>query len=62
MVWTHAPKRVHMERTVVEIALASPIISFNDGVQGLLPVFEKCNVAPGDFTTQSSRNVYYVRV
>ena len=62
MVWTHVPKRVHVERTVIEIALASAIINFNIGVQGLLPVFEKRNVAPGYFTTQSSINVVYVRV
>ena len=62
MVWTRAPKRVHVEKTVVEIALSSAIISFNNGVQGLLPVLEKCNVAPGYFTTQISQNVDYARI
>ena len=51
----------HVERAVVEIALASAIINFNNGVQGLLPVFEKCNVEPGYFT-QSSLKVDHVRV
>lgn len=62
MVWTRAPTRVHAERTVIEIALASAIISFNNGVQGLLPVFEKCNIVPGYFTTKSSLKVDYLRV
>ena len=56
------PKEFVWERTVVEIALASPIISFNNGVQGLLSVFESCNVALGYFTTKSSLNVDYVRI
>jgi len=41
MIWKRCPKRVHCNRATLEIAVASSVISFNEGQEGLRKVFDK---------------------
>ena len=40
-------------RRTLEVAVASAVIHFNEGGNGMLQVFNNCGVAPGHFTIQS---------
>lgn len=50
VIWQKCPKRVYVGRQTVETGVASAVIAFNDGGQGLLPVFELLGINPGLFT------------
>jgi len=51
VIWTRVPKRVYVERTVLETGVASAVIYFNKGMQGLIPVFKELGMEiPGHYT------------
>ena len=44
-------QRVYVERTVLETGVASAVIYFNKGMQGLIPVFKELGMEmPGHYT------------
>ena len=49
MSWKRCPKRVHCNRATLEIAVASSVISFNVGQEGLRKVFDKLFILPGHY-------------
>ena len=56
IIWTRCPKRVYVGNSIFKTAVASAVISFNDGANGLLPVFEKIGIECGFFTTDGFNN------
>ena len=55
LIWTRCPKRVYVGNSVFKTAVASAVIAFNDGSQGLLPLFERFGIDCGYFTTEGSK-------
>ena len=51
VIWKRCPKDVYVGRKTVECGVASSVICFNDGVSGILNVFNSMNIIPGKFTT-----------
>jgi hypothetical protein len=52
VIWKRCPKEVFVGRITLEISVASAVIAFNDGISGILDVFEYLNISPGSFATQ----------
>ena len=44
------------------MAASSAVICFNEGSQGLLPIYPKIGIEPGKYTVQGLRNVDVKRV
>ena len=40
VIWTRAPKSVYVGKNIIEIAVASAVLSFNDGAFGIIEVFK----------------------
>jgi hypothetical protein len=55
LIWTRCPKRVYIGNDVFKTAVASAVIAYNDGAQGLLPVFNKLGIEIGYFTKEGLR-------
>ena len=51
IIWTKCSKRVYVGRSTLEMCVASAVLSYNDGGQGLLPVYGKVGIEPGYFAT-----------
>ena len=51
IIWTKCPKRVYVGQSTLEMCVASAVLSYNGGGQGLLPVYEKVGIDPGYFAT-----------
>ena len=49
IVWTRAPKNVYVGKTVIEIAVTSAVLSFNDGGKGILAVLMYLGLKAGYF-------------
>ena len=49
VIWQRCPKDVFVGRTALEIGVASAVLSFNDGHQSLVNVFEKLGMEAGTF-------------
>ena len=62
MIWKRCPKRVHVNLLTLEIAVASSVLSFNDGQQGLIEVFKKLFIAVGDHCLQGMQKTDQLRV
>ena len=52
-IWRKAPKDKFVARRTLEVAVASAVIHFNEGGNGMLQVFNNCGIAPGHFTIHS---------
>ena len=52
LIWARCPKRVHVGNSTFKAAVASAVISFNDGAKGLLPVFYQLGIEPGNYTIE----------
>ena len=52
VLWTRCPKCVYVGRSTIEIAVASAVLYFNDGGQGILEVFKNLGLNIGYFTCQ----------
>ena len=50
-IWRKAPKDTFARRAL-EVAVASAVIHFNEGGNGMLQLFNNCGIAPGYFTIQ----------
>ena len=48
--WKKVPKDIFVGREVLEIGVSSAIINFNEGVCGIIGLFETLNLNPGYFT------------
>lgn len=62
MVYRRCPKRVYSNRTTLEIAVASAVISFNEGEQGLSSVFEKLHIPVGHYYSKGLHNIDITRM
>ena len=51
-IWKRCPKDIIVGRKTLEFGVASAIISFNDGISGVLNVFKKLNIPYGTYTTK----------
>ena len=45
-------KDINVGRKILEFGVASTVICFNDGISGVLNVFEKLNIPHGTYTTK----------
>ena len=51
-----------MGKTTLDIGVASTVLSFKDGAQGLLPVFSKMGIEPGHFTSRGLKTADATRI
>ena len=56
LVWKRAPKDVFIGKYVFQIAVASAVVSFNDGASGILKTMEKIGLKVGFFNLEGSRH------
>ena len=56
LVWKRAPKDVFLGKYVFQIAVASAVVSFNDGASGILKTMEKIGLKVGFFNLEGSRH------
>ena len=49
LIWKRCPKDVFVGRVTLELGVASAVITFNDGLSGIIEVFNKLNIKPGTF-------------
>ena len=52
LIWKRCPKDVFVGRTTLELGVASAIISFNNGLGGVVKVFSELNISPGKYTDE----------
>jgi len=50
VIWKRCPKDVFVGRSTLEIGVASAVIGFNDGAEGMLSIFDLLNISYGMFT------------
>ena len=50
LIWKRCPKDVFVGKTILEIGVASAVLSFNEGENGLLKVFNELNINPGYYS------------
>jgi hypothetical protein len=62
MIWTKCSKRVLTGKDSLEMAAASAVICFNEGSQGLLPIYSKIGIVPGKYTLKGLLNIDVKRV
>ena len=49
LIWKRCPKDVFVDCVTLELGVASAVIAFNDGLSGIIEVFNKLNIKPGTF-------------
>ena len=49
LIWKRCAKNVFLGRVTLELGVASAVIAFNDGLSGIIEVFNKLNIKPGTF-------------
>ena len=49
LIWKRCPKDVFVGRVTLELGVASAVIAFNDGLSGIIEVFNKLNIKPRTF-------------
>ena len=54
-VWKRAPKDTFIGKNVVDMSVASAVVSFNDGTSGVLQIMKKVGVNIGYFNMEASR-------
>ena len=52
IIWTKCPKNIFVSKKVVELAVASAVIEFNDSCCGILSVFGKLGMESGSKTEE----------
>ena len=62
IIWTKAPKDVYVAKKTLNIAMASAVIAYNDGSNGILNVFYKLGLHPGYYTLLGCTNAGGTRV
>ena len=55
-IWTRCLKREYIGKNVLELGVSSAVLNYNDGNEGVLPVFTNVFLKPGDFTVEGIRN------
>ena len=50
VIWKRCPKDVFVGRKVLEMGVASAVISFNDGTKRLIDVMKELKVEPGHYS------------
>ena len=55
-IWKKAPKDTFVSRKTLEVAVASAVINFNDGANGILDVLNHCGITPGHYCTTGAKN------
>ena len=53
---------MYVGNSTFKTAVASAVISFNDGAKGLLPVFDQLGIEPGYYTIESGTRVDLERI
>ena len=62
IIWSRCPKRVYVGHTTFKTAVASAVISYNGGAMGLVPVYRKLGIEPGQFTLSGFPEADIVRM
>lgn len=62
VIWTRCPKRIYVGNSTFKTAVASAVITYNDGALGLYPVFEKSGIEIGYFTKVLSQKCDIKRI
>ena len=55
-VWKRAPKDIYVGRNVLEIAVASAVVAYNDGASGILNVMKNAGLHIGHYNLKSSKD------
>ena len=61
-VWKRPPKDIFVGKTVLDMSVASAVVSFNDGATGLFSIMEKIGIHVGHFNLSLSHNADLVRI
>ena len=48
-IWKKCPKNVYVSRNIIEIGVASAVLEFNNGTQGIRKVYENAGLHLGKF-------------
>ena len=56
--WKPCPKGLNVSCKTLEFGVASAVISFSDGISGVLVVFKKLNILHGTYTTKFYKGKY----
>ena len=48
LIWKRCPKEVFVGCVILELGVASAVIAFNDGLSGIIEVFNKLNIKTRD--------------
>ena len=62
VIWARCLKRVYVGNSTFKTAGASAVISFNNGAEGLLPVFDQLGIEPGCYTMKGCARAYLERI
>lgn len=62
VIWKKCPKTVYVSRKILEIAVNSAVIEFNDGNIGIKPVFEQLGLNVGPFVELNCSNMDKIRI
>ena len=62
IIWKKAPKVIYVARKTLEIAVASAVLTYNDGGNGLINVFDMLSIPCGHFTLLGSARADKVRL
>ena len=49
LIWKRCPKDAFVDCVTLELGVASAVIAFNDGLSGIIEVFNKLNTKSGTF-------------
>ena len=61
-VWKCAPKDVFVGKNVLDIAVASAVVAFNDGAGGIINIMDKIDLHTGHFSIAASRSADLIRI
>ena len=54
-IWKKCPKNVYVSRNIIEIGVASAVLEFNNGTQGIRKVYENAGLHFGKFITAACK-------
>ena len=54
-IWKKCPKNVYVSRNIIEIGVASAVLEFNNGTQGIKKVYENAGLHFGKFITAACK-------
>ena len=55
-VWKRAPKDIFVGKIVLDMSVASAVVSFNDGATGLFSIMEKIGIHVGHFNLSLTKS------